>query len=129
MRARRAGCDDEAGVVLILMALALTGLLVIAAIVIDLGYMRGSARADQSIADLAALAGSEDLENERDVDACEAMIDYLNRNARDMPAIDAEDFCEEMGDTFCDDGSLSQAAPTTTAGKYTITIEFPVPDG
>jgi hypothetical protein len=128
VRSRRFDASDESGVVVILVALALTSLLIIAAIVIDLGYLRGSARADQSIADLAALAGGEDLENERHVDACEAMIDYLNRNARDMPAIDAADFCVDMADTVCTDGDLDQAVATTTAGKYTITIEFPVPD-
>ena len=118
----------DAGVVIILVALAMTSLLIVAAIVIDLGYMRGSARADQSIADLAALAGGEDLENQRHVDACEAMIDYLNRNADDMPAIDAGDFCVDMGDTTCTDGTLEQAVPTTTSGKYTVSVEFPVPD-
>ena len=128
MRYRRFNRDDDSGVVIILMALALTSLLIITAIVIDIGFMRGGARADQSIADLATLAGGEDLENERYVDACEAMIDYLNRNAKDMPAIDAGDFCVDMGDTECTDGPLEQAAPTTTSGKYTVTIEFPVPD-
>ena len=67
--------DDDRGVVIILTALAMSSLLIIAAIVIDLGYLRGSARSDQSIADLAALAGGDDLENQRYVEACEAMID------------------------------------------------------
>jgi hypothetical protein len=125
---RRFRADDDRGVVIILMALAMSSLLIVAAIVIDLGFLRGSARIDQSIADLAALAGGEDLENERYVDACEAMIDYLNRNAKDMPAIDAEDFCVDMANTECTDGLLAQAAPTIASGKYTVTIEFPVPD-
>ena len=125
---RRFDPRDESGVVIILVALAMTSLLIIAAIVIDLGYVRGTARADQSIADLAALAGGEDLENERQVDACEAMVDYLNRNAKDMPSLDAGDFCVDMDNTVCTDGTLDQAVATTTSGKYTITIEFPVPD-
>jgi hypothetical protein len=125
---RRLDRRDDSGVAIIFVALTLTALLIIAAIVVDLGYLRGIARADQSIADLAALAGGEDLENERHVDACEAMVDYLNRNAKDMPAIDAGDFCVDMDDTVCTDGTLDQAVATTTAGKYTVTVEFPVPD-
>ena len=46
------------------------------------------------------------------------MIDYLNRNAHDMPTIDADDFCADMGGTVCTDGLLAQAAPSTTVGKY-----------
>jgi len=125
---RRLDRHDDAGVTIILVALAMTSLLIVAAIVIDLGYLRGSARADQSIADLAALAGGEDLENERPVDACEAMVDYLNRNAKDMPTLDASDFCSDIGSTTCTGGTLDQAVATTTAGKYTVTIEYPVPD-
>ena len=55
-------------------------------------------------------------------------MDYLNRNAKDMPALDAGDFCVDMDNTVCTDGALDQAVATTTSGKYTITIEFPVPD-
>jgi hypothetical protein len=123
----RTGREDD-GVTLVLAALVLTGLLTITALVVDLGYVRASARADQSIADLAALAGAEKLEEERYVEACEDMIDYLNRNANGMPAIEASGFCGPMGSTTCTDGALAQAAPTTTSGKYTVTIEFPVPD-
>ncbi len=128
MSAERAKMDDDAGVVLPLMALAVSALLIVTAFVIDLGYMRGGARVDQALADVAALAASEDLENQRYVDACESMIDYLNRNAHDMPTIDGGDFCTEMSSTVCTDGALVQATPSVTAGKYTVGIEFPVPD-
>jgi hypothetical protein len=120
--------EGDLGLTLVLMALLLTSMLTVVALVIDLGYVRGSARLDQSIADLAALAGGEKLEQERYVEACEDMIEYLNLNAGGMPAIDATPFCAPMGTTVCTDGSLAQAMPSTTSGKYTVTIEFPVED-
>jgi hypothetical protein len=118
----------DAGLTLVLMALLMTAMLTVVALVIDLGYVRGVARSDQSIADLAALAGSEQLERSEYVAACRDMIDYVNHNANGMPAIDANGFCTPMGTTVCTGGTVAQAAPSTTSGKYTITIEFPVPD-
>jgi hypothetical protein len=119
---------DDAGVTLVLIALLMTAMLTVVAVVIDLGYVRGVARADQSIADMAALAGAEQLEQEKYYEACRDMIKYLNLNANGMPAIDADGFCGSMGSTVCSGGTLAQAAPSTTSGKYTVTIEFPVPD-
>jgi hypothetical protein len=120
--------DRDAGFTLVLVALLLTGMLTIVALVIDMGYVRGVARSDQSIADMAAMAGSEHLEQNWYVEACQDMIKYLNLNAKDMPVIDASGFCAPIGATLCPDQAAPLVAPSASAGKYTVTIEFPVPD-
>jgi uncharacterized membrane protein len=85
--------DDERGAVLVLVALTMVALLIVTAIVIDLGYARGGAGFDQSSADLAALAGGEALAERDYVDACRDIVDYVNTNARLSPGIDGTGLC------------------------------------
>ena len=66
-----------------LWAVLLTGLLIMIAIAIDLDHARSSSRLDQSVADLAALAGGRNLANGNFVGACTDAINNLNLNAPD----------------------------------------------
>lgn len=65
MRRSRLGrrASDDRGAVLILVALLLTALLVIVALVIDLGFVRQNRQVDKSAADFAAAAGIRSLDN------------------------------------------------------------------
>jgi hypothetical protein len=127
-RGVRGSSRGDEGVVIALVALLMVALLIIVALVIDLGYLRGGASLDQSSADLAALAGGEELGRGNYVGACEDIIGYVNSNAAGIPAITASTFCAGMSSTVCSGGGLAQAAPTQTSGRYTISIHFPVPD-
>ena len=127
MRSRR---RDDRGVALILVSLSMVAMLLIAAIVIDLGSLRNSARQDQSIADFAALAAGQKLGLADFDGACEAAINSINTNAVGIPGITASSFCTTMNSTVCSDpiSGSSQATPSTTSGKYTVTVHYPVPD-
>jgi len=53
--------DDERGAFIVLWALLITALLIMVAIVIDLGNARSVRRSDQSVADFSALAAGDNL--------------------------------------------------------------------
>lgn len=133
---RRPGrCDQatEEGVTVVLVALTMTALLIMVAFVLDLGFARGGARLDQKAADLAALAGGKKLSSGDPVGACQDIIKYLNENADRMPAISGSSFCNQAGQamnaTTCSPGgTLAQAAPVATAGAYTVSVHYPVPN-
>jgi hypothetical protein len=125
--------QGDAGVTLVLWAVLLIGLLIMVAIAIDLDHARSSSRLDQSVADLAALAGGGDLARGDYVSACKDVIGNLNANLPGLTAITPSTFCSQAGNdvsqTVCStSGTETQAAPSITEGQYTITLHFPVPD-
>jgi hypothetical protein len=122
----RAG--SERGSVLVLTTLFLTVLLGMTMIVFDLGALRGNVRVDQSIADLGALAAGPGLGANNPTAACTASANYISTNAKLAIPINASSFCKGMGTTVCSLGGSGQATPTTSVGKYTVSIHYPVPD-
>ena len=116
---------------LVLTAILLTALLGAVALIIDLGQLRVSARVDQSVADLAALAAGRGLAEGNPAGACQAAVNYVNANARLAPPINATSFCAQGGNnvaqTTCSGGVLGQARPSATVGRYTIDLHYPVP--
>ena len=129
---RRAG--DERGLVLVLFSILMVALLGMAAVVVDLGQQKSSRRSAQSIADIAALGGGKSLSAGDPGQACVDAITYLNINVKDLnPKIAASDFCSQPGDnvalTGCTvTGGSAQATPTTTVGRYQVTVMYPVLD-
>jgi Flp pilus assembly protein TadG len=130
LRTRR---HDERGVIAVLFALLLIVLLGLAAVLVDSSQARASRRDAQSISDLAALAGGKSLSNGAPYQACVDAITYLNSNARDMsPKITASSFCggaapNTIPTTRCATPG-TQAKPTQTVGRYTVTVTYPVLD-
>jgi hypothetical protein len=125
--------QGEDGVFLVMWALLLVALLVMVAIAIDLDHARSSSRLDQSVADLAVLAGGGSLANGHFTSACTDAIKNLDLNLPNLPAISAASFCaqpaNDVSQTVCSPGgTLTQAAPSITSGRYTVTLHFPVPD-
>lgn len=124
--------EGDSGVALALIALLMTGVLVMVALVVDLGFVRGSTRVEQSVADMAALATGNGLAAKNPTRACLDAIAYVNANARDMPAINSSSFCTQTGNsvtsTVCSGGALAQAKPTATSGRYKVSVHYPVPD-
>lgn len=125
MTAREPRAADDRGSFLIITSLALVGLLLVAAIVIDLGYLRSSVRSDQSIVDLTALAAGKGLGSGDYVGACEDAVSYFNTNAKPGTTIAATSFCSQIPVTCT--STTQEATPSATAGRYTLSIHFPVP--
>ena len=124
---------DEQGAFLVLWALLLVAIVVMVGFVVDLGSLRSAARRNQSVADLAALAGGKNLGAGNYAAACQDAINYVNVNAPNMPAINAVNFCSQIGNnvsqTTCSPpNTLAEARPTITSGAYTVSVHFPVPD-
>ena len=125
----------EEGFVLVFFALLMVVLLGVAALVVDLGQQRSNRRTAQEIADLAALGGGKSLSAGDPGQACADAITYLNMNVQDLsPKITASSFCtgqagNNVTATNCTvTGGSIQAKPTTTVGRYTITLMYPVLD-
>jgi hypothetical protein len=130
---RRPASDAERGTILVLVTLLLTALLGAAALVIDLGVTRSRVRIDQNIVDLAALGAGRNLAQSNPSGACQMAINYINSNALLTTSINATTFCAQTGNdvtkTICSNGgTLTEAKPTATSGRYTVSIHFPVPD-
>ncbi|MGN6693179.1 MAG: hypothetical protein ACTHN0_03300 [Aquihabitans sp.] len=109
-------------------SVAMVGLLIMTGIVIDLGYTRGGAGFDQSAADLAALAGGDDLAKKHYGDACDDIVSYVNANIRNAAPFEATSVCSGFDSTVCSNGSIAQVTPSATSGAYTLRLRFPVPD-
>jgi hypothetical protein len=127
----RRGGSTERGAVLVFFAIVVTVVLSMAAIVIDLGQARATARIDQKVVDLAALAAGADLGQGNPTAACRAAISYLNSNLRLSSPIDVNGFCAQPGNdiaqTTCSKGPLVEAQPTATVGNTTVSLHYPVP--
>jgi uncharacterized membrane protein len=128
--AERARRRDDRGATIVLASAAMTGLLIVVALVVDLGLVRESRRASQSAADLAALAAGEALGADPSPDGqtgCAAAVDYLRVNIDGLPA----------GFTVPCTNLPAACGPTTspvtvtdggTGGAFDVSITFPVPD-
>ena len=119
--------DD--GAIAVITALSMAMLVMIAAIVIDLGFVRGRAITDQTAADLAALAGGSALANRNPVVACEDAFNSLRTNLSDAPLIASGSLCSAMAGTVCSITSgTATATAATTAGRYTLFVRYPAAD-
>lgn len=130
---------EEHGAVLVLVGLAMAVLLGVVAIVVDLGQLRASRRANQSAADLAALAagyhlsgrGTEPLSPSPRA-ACAGAIDSVQSNLDDFkPELDTSarsNACAAFPDTTLSGCSPAPAPVVLDRGPYRLTITYPVPD-
>lgn len=123
----RSGRRDEAGAVIVIVASAMSVLIVMVALVIDLSGARRDRDADQLAADAMALAAAFSLKGAETsaVPACQAAWDYLVVN---LPSAESAPVpsCATFG-TVC-----IPATPRTiqaTFGEYRITLTHPVPAG
>ena len=129
---RRSEVRDR-GAVLILATLLLTGLMTMAAIVVDLGNARGLRSANQTVVDFAALAAGPALSSSDGPDApaaCEDAVRYLRLNSDVLADIDLD--CDSLPQV-CHVGNEFVPATdpvTVTAGSdtYRVWITYPVPD-
>ncbi|HVF21002.1 MAG TPA: pilus assembly protein TadG-related protein [Mycobacteriales bacterium] len=113
---QRIGRDDN-GAVAVLVAILAVVLFGSAAVAVDLGKAYQRRRATQTTADLAALAGAQDLPNAQT--ACRSAVRYLLHNPPSGEAFDVtEADCSITGDT--PDGTVD-----VTPGNTSITVSVP----
>jgi hypothetical protein len=123
--------SDDRGATLVLSALGMVAVVIIAAIVIDLGHERMMRRNAQSVSDMAALAGAQALTQSAGPDpvqGCLEAVQYLRLNIDNLPA---------STDIPCGDLAVGTCTETTprgtvtdggTALPYRIEISWPVPN-
>ena len=120
MRGHLSSRTGDRGAVLVLTALAITALLLIVAIVIDLGATRSDRRDAQGAVDNAAAAAGKTMVESGAVKACETAIIYLQQSLD-------QTFSGHNCSTFssCPPGGVVSAS---TAG-YRIRLHYPVQNG
>ncbi|MFM7068998.1 MAG: pilus assembly protein TadG-related protein [Actinomycetes bacterium] len=118
---------SERGAVAVLVGLMMFALLVMAALVLDIGYARVRVSGTQSAVDLAALAAGPQLGADKPTTACEDALKNLATNVSDLASVNSSTFCSGMGTTVCS-GAGGQAKPQTTAGGTTLQITYPALD-
>jgi Flp pilus assembly protein TadG len=123
----RRGHRDERGAIAVFSALVLAIMLGFAAILVDLGQMRSSARAEQAIADYAALAAGRALSEGDQNTACRDAINYLNQNdKRITTAINAATACASITSS-CSNAMATRVATGSGSGT-TVKVYNPVPN-
>jgi Flp pilus assembly protein TadG len=118
---------DERGVVVILTALMLVAMLVVAALVLDIGSARSRGSSAQSAADLAALAAGGGMSAGTPRRACEAAVANLSGNVAALRGTSPTGLCAGIPVSACTTpGTTSQVS--TTSGAVTLRIRYPVLD-
>lgn len=138
------GHGDERGAFLVLYALSITAILVLVALVVDLGRLRADRWENKSVADMAARAGVARLPTSPWAGVCRAR-DYVVANARQFTPLDpgsvrwwrpttpptplASDPCNPATAAFtaaCEPdapGSWARLTATAAAGDVTLEIQ------
>ena len=123
--------DDERGAFIVLWALLITALLIMVAIVIDLGNARSVRRSDQSVADFSALAAGDNLAL-APATACADAFGYVKGNLADLPTSGVTSPCNVLAPsggafpTSCGNSTTPQDFVAAGTAPYTITFRYPV---
>ena len=115
---------SDKGATLYIVAIALVLLMGAAALAIDLAALRLDRSADQKVTDSAASAGALAAISSGGQEACEAALAYAAINAEEVASFDASG-CLSFSNS-CD--PTMPESWTTSAGRFTITITYPVDD-
>lgn len=99
--------------------------LIIAALVLDVGYSYSTGRQEQTVGDLSALAAAAQLPGDP-VGACDTSWAYTQANLPGLPS-GASMPCASFPSS-CDSTTVATTYTATSTGGYTITYRYPVPD-
>ena len=129
--------ENERGAVIVLFTMALIALLVLSAIVVDLGLLRAERRQSQSSADLAALSAGAWLSGHnattamsRPRSACEAVLDAARANLENLPsgaAINCSALPLQGVSPSCTGSTTPVTVTATGTAPYTLRVTYPVP--
>lgn len=128
--------EDESGAVLVLVTIILAVMIMMVALVVDISALRGDRRDSSKTADLASVAGVQDLLpafGGSPQDACVAAWEYTVVNTAGIPAGEiTNNPCNPvMPDYTTCDPTVANPTPnrrSRSVGDYTVTISWPVPD-
>ena len=133
-RMKRESADDR-GVVLIIVALCMIAMLVMVAIVVDLGRQRADKRADQTMSDLAALAAGFYLSGRGSTlavsnpqAACRAAVNSVATNQPTFTASDARCGGYPTDARTCRTDDPPLEVPFGPSGGFTLHVRYPIPD-
>ncbi len=115
----------EDGAVLLTLALSLTVLLAVAALVLDLGLVRMNRSTSQIAADAAATAAAIEVAESDGRTGCEVAVGYLEVNLPNVTTLSGTD-CQPFP-TSCDE-TTAPVSTTGASGNWAATITYPVPD-
>lgn len=125
--------SDEEGAVAVTTAILLIALVMMAAIVVDLGILRVDHRANQSVADMAVTAGAMELGASADrVAACNKAWAYLMENLDEVPANQLQPAGNDCATNFagaCDPAVADEMVVPLAGGALEVVIRMPVADG
>jgi hypothetical protein len=120
------GRRDERGAVLVLSALMMVALVLVVAIVIDLGATRSDRRSSQLAVDNAASSAGYVLAESDAVAACEAALAYLRATLAAAPFTGGD--CNTFAfDSTTPCSAVDQRTDEWVSGIYTVLLEHPVP--
>jgi Flp pilus assembly protein TadG len=139
LRSTRRRLGNDRGAVIIFFAFVIVALLIVTALVVDLGMARETKRRGQSDADFAALAAAWYLAGNGSLSvvsdprgACNAAVNSIATNVDDWPAAATADMTSQCA-AFPQDAAVCSSttiysAVSTNADPYVLTIKWPVPD-
>lgn len=128
--------DGDEGAIVIIGCFVLVGLLIICAIVVDIGLARTVKVSAQNTTDLAAVAAgyylagngsASTVSNPRG--ACSAALNSVRTNVKDFP-VAANLNCNAFPDdaSTCTSSTAKITVAATNSNPYTLKVEWPVPD-
>jgi hypothetical protein len=130
----RADGSSERGAYLILWALLVVGVMIMVALVLDLGSLRSDRRGNQTITDLAALAAGPrlaQLPTPDAVGACEDAFRYARTNTPGLAGMSNASIDTACAPLSCDPSSppATGTDATISVGDFSVTVRYPIPAG
>ncbi|NND01465.1 MAG: Tad domain-containing protein [Acidimicrobiia bacterium] len=122
---RRTSPTRDDGAVLLTVTISVITLMAVAALVLDLAAVRLNRSVSQTLADSAATAGALDTEGNDGRAGCVTAFDYLELNVPGGEPFSGDNCL--MLPTTCD-SSTASVSTTGTAGPWSATVTYPVPD-
>lgn len=132
-RMRLLNRSSQEGAVAVTTAIILMVLVMMAAIVVDLGYLRITHRDSQSVADMAVTAAALKLTTaDERIAACNEAWAYIVQNLTEVPDNEPQPSGNTCSDNFsgsCDPSISDVMEVDLLGGDIEVTIRMPVPDG
>lgn len=121
--------EHEDGAVAVTTAILLVVLVLMAAVVVDLGLRRIDHRGNQSVADMAVTAGGLELGADLNrPEACQQAWAYVVQNLQGGTAPEPTPNCETVFSGPCDNTTRDEMVGTLFGGSVEVRIRMPVFD-
>lgn len=119
---------SDRGVSILMLAMSLFLLIGASAIAVDIAAIWLDRSTDQKVTDAAAAVGILEAYETGGQAACEEALTYVAVNTPDLNSVDTTDCATEFGGICDPDPTLPPRELEVTAGRYDITVVYPVHD-